>query len=248
MHSLNLPSFRKVVHSVGDDYDFTTPRLFRQLFVLGLALLVVYLLGALLLAEQITAQIAPITAIGITTVMMLPGILTHVILGNLTDARLRVRENIAHKVNWRGDEQVLDVGVGSGITLFGCAHHLTTGKAIGIDIYDPNSGGGTHEIFWKNAEQEGLIGKVELHNADARDMPFDAEQFDVIVSTFAYHHINGKSQATREIMRVLKPGGTLLVKDMPSALIDLENDLRSAGYRVEKEGQRIPLLIAHKPA
>ena len=84
------------------------------------------------------------------------------------------------------------------------AKRLTTGKAIGIDIWLPNAGGGTEHTFWKNAHVEGLERRVELQNVDARQMPFEDKSFDVIVSTFALHHIGhgaaDREQALREML------------------------------------------------
>jgi arsenite methyltransferase len=143
-------------------------------------------------------------------------------------------------------------GVGSGITLFGLAKNLKTGRGIGIDIYDPNSGGGAAEIFWKNAHKEGVETLVELQNVDARQMSFEDASFDVVVSTFAFHHIvghagHGRRKVAEEFVRVLKPGGKILVKDVGSALGELEAVTRQAGFQIREEGQRVPLFIAQKP-
>ena len=47
--------------------------------------------------------------------------------------KFRHRERLLAKVNWRGDEQVLDVGTGRGLLLIGVAKRLTTGHATGIE-------------------------------------------------------------------------------------------------------------------
>ena len=45
------------------------------------------------------------------------------------------REKIFDLVNWRGDEQGLDVGCGRGLMLIGAAKRLTSGKAASIDLW-----------------------------------------------------------------------------------------------------------------
>jgi arsenite methyltransferase len=130
----------------------------------------------------------------------------------LQTARNRLLDTIVEVVNWRGDERVLDVGTGSGIVLFACAKQLRTGTATGIDIYDPNAGGGSAERFWRNARAEGVTDRVELLNVDARHMTFADETFDVAVSSLAMHHIGlaqDRQRATAEIIRILKPGGSI---------------------------------------
>lgn len=46
------------------------------------------------------------------------------------------RDRMLKLHNWRGDEQVLDVGTGRGLLLVGAARRLTTGHATGIDIWN----------------------------------------------------------------------------------------------------------------
>src|ERR1700732_837604 len=49
--------------------------------------------------------------------------------------KLRARERLLETIPWRGDEVVLDVGCGRGLMLIGAAHRLTSGKAVGVDIW-----------------------------------------------------------------------------------------------------------------
>ncbi len=49
--------------------------------------------------------------------------------------KLRVRDSLMGSLHWTGEEQVLDVGCGSGFALIGAAKRLTTGHATGVDIW-----------------------------------------------------------------------------------------------------------------
>ncbi len=49
--------------------------------------------------------------------------------------KFRARDALLNAIPWRGDEQVLDVGCGRGLLLIGAAKRLTTGKAVGVDIW-----------------------------------------------------------------------------------------------------------------
>ena len=130
----------------------------------------------------------------------------------------RIRKEIFDSVGLRGDEKVLDVGCGSGLLLNGAAMRLTNGKATGIDIWSPHSGGGNLELLWRNAKAEGVADKIEFKEADARKMPFEDSAFDVVLSSGALHHISRSfedhERTVREMVRVLKPGGKIVIWDI----------------------------------
>jgi len=128
----------------------------------------------------------------------------------------RFREQMLDSVTWRGDEQVLDIGCGRGIMLLGAAKRLTTGKAHGLDIWKRERVGNDAAITMANAEAEGVAGKIELHTADARQLPFADGMFDVVLSSWALHEMSDagdREQAVREAARVLKAGGRILLAD-----------------------------------
>jgi arsenite methyltransferase len=125
--------------------------------------------------------------------------------------KLRQRERLLDLISWRGDETVLDVGCGRGLLLIGAARRLTSGKAIGVDIWQRKSMAGNRlEAALENARLEGVAERVEVQDADARQLPFPDASFDVVVSALVLHNIPGQAgrqQAAREMARVLKPGG-----------------------------------------
>ena len=118
-------------------------------------------------------------------------------------------------VSWRGDEQVLDVGCGHGLMLIGAAKRLTSGHALGIDIWQQeDQANSSSRATLENALRKGVADRVELRDSDARELPFLDESFDVVLSSFAIHNIYdpvGRENAIREIHRVLKPGGQLVL-------------------------------------
>ncbi|HST10873.1 MAG TPA: class I SAM-dependent methyltransferase [Terriglobales bacterium] len=132
--------------------------------------------------------------------------------------KMRLRDKMIDSVSWRGDEQVLDVGCGHGLMLIGAAKRLTTGRALGIDIWQQeDQASNSAQATLENAQREGVSDHIELRDSDARALPFSDESFDVIVSSFAIHNIYdnvGREKAIREIDRVLKPGGQLALADI----------------------------------
>ncbi|MCB9148122.1 MAG: class I SAM-dependent methyltransferase [Caldilineaceae bacterium] len=239
-------SAQDVIHSIGHDYDFKLPKKFWMAALWAAA----GIGGAIGLWWMNVPRIS-MTVLVVSLLHALPLLLGIAIVWGTRRLRLRIRDNMINMIPWRGDEQVLDVGTGSGITLIACAHRLTSGKATGIEVWDPNAGGGTSDIFWKNVYLEGVLARAELQNMDARAMTFANDSMDVIVSSFAAHHFGGKAdrtQAAEEMARVLKPGGYVVIYDVVRALSDIEPVLRRAGFlQVAKKGRLIGYLFAQKP-
>jgi arsenite methyltransferase len=160
--------------------------------------------------------------------------------------KFRHRDRMLRKIVWRGDEQVLDVGTGRGLLLIGAAKHLTTGRAIGIDIWQAKDlSGNAPERTEDNVRAEGVSDRVELRAEPAQKMSFPAESFDVIVSNQCLHNIPSKAerdQACAEIVRVLKPGGRIIISDFMHSRRYAEL-FRQAGLDVEMEGWYPPLRI-----
>ena len=132
--------------------------------------------------------------------------------------KAREREKYLDKIAWRGDERVLDVGCGLGLFLIGAAKRLSTGRAVGIDKWQQEDLSGNNAAgTLSNAMIEGVAEKVEVHTGDARKLPFDDASFDVVLSSMALHNIYNAGEretAVREIARVLKAGGRVLIVDM----------------------------------
>ena len=123
--------------------------------------------------------------------------------------KFRHRDFILAFHNWRGDEQVLDVGCGRGLLLCGAAKRITTGKATGIDIWsNVDMGGNAQTATQNNIDLEGLTPRCTLVSGGAQAMPFADASFDVIVSNLCLHNIYDaltRHKALDEIVRVLKP-------------------------------------------
>jgi len=131
--------------------------------------------------------------------------------------KMRHRDALLSLIDWKGNETVLDVGTGRGLLLIGAAKKLNTGKAVGIDIWrKQDMANNAPEGPLHNAELEGVRDKIEIRNEDIRKTSFASGSFDVVLSNLCLHNISGKegrSQACREIARVLKPGGTAVISD-----------------------------------
>jgi arsenite methyltransferase len=132
--------------------------------------------------------------------------------------KVRRRERLLRRITWTGREQVLDVGCGRGLLLVGAAKRLTTGRAVGIDLWQAEDlSGNRPEATLENARREGAAERVEVQTGDMRKMPFGDNTFDVVVSRAAIHNLydsDARAQAIVEIARVLKPGGQAHIEDI----------------------------------
>lgn len=122
------------------------------------------------------------------------------------------------RLKLRGDERILDLGCGRGAVLLLAAQHLTTGRAVGVDLWRRvDQSGNSPEATRRNALAEGVADRVELHTADMTALPFEDKSMDVVVSSLAIHNISGRAgreKAVSEAVRVLRPGGRLLIADV----------------------------------
>jgi arsenite methyltransferase len=171
--------------------------------------------------------------------------------------KFRHRDAMLALYQWRGDEQVLDVGCGRGLLLAGAAKLLNAnGRATGVDIWSTHDMGGNSEAATRhNLELEGINGRCTLLGVPAQEMTFADGTFDVVLSNLCLHNIYDRKlrrQALQQIVRVLKPGGVAVLSDKLTG--SYAEQLREAGLTVQRGwGNRLytfpPLriVVARKP-
>ena len=134
-----------------------------------------------------------------------------------TTGKLKHRNRIINMIEWKGNENVLDVGTGRGLLMIGAAKKLESGKATGIDIWnDEDLSGNDIENARVNVLRESVSHKTFIKHDDARKMSFADESFDIVLSNLCIHNIedkSGRKKAIKEIIRVLKPGGVAIISD-----------------------------------
>ncbi|RUO29331.1 bifunctional demethylmenaquinone methyltransferase/2-methoxy-6-polyprenyl-1,4-benzoquinol methylase UbiE [Aliidiomarina sedimenti] len=71
----------------------------------------------------------------------------------------------------------------------------------------------------------GIVGNVEYVQANAEELPFPDDHFDAITIAFGLRNVTDKDKALRSMLRVLKPGGRLLVLEFSKPEHDVLNSL-----------------------
>lgn len=132
--------------------------------------------------------------------------------------KLRLRDKLLDALQLKGDEKILDVGCGRGLLLIGAAKRLKAGKATGIDIWSQEDlSANSADATKLNAKIEGVSDRVRIENGDARKLVYPDSHYDGVMSSLTIHNISDSSereQAVREMWRVLKPGGRMLIYDI----------------------------------
>jgi arsenite methyltransferase len=148
--------------------------------------------------------------------------------------KVRMREALFDQIQIAPDAIVLDVGCGHGLLLVGAAMRAPHGASVGIDLWSSvDQKDDARAAALANAAAEGVADRVEVHDADMREIPFADASFDVVVSSLAIHNLKereGRRKAIEEIVRVLKPGGRVGVVDIVR-VGQYAEDLRASGMR-----------------
>ena len=119
-------------------------------------------------------------------------------------------------------ETVLDLGSGAGIDVFLAANKVGNGgKVIGVDMTEDMVARG------RQLAQEHGFGNVEFRQGDIEHLPVDSAIVDVIISNCVINLTPDKLASFKEIHRVLKPGGRILIADLVTAG-ELPPDVRAS--------------------
>jgi SAM-dependent methyltransferase len=109
----------------------------------------------------------------------------------------------------RSGHKVLDVGCGTGVVALSASR--LGAEVWGLDL--------TPELLTRAAENSALAGaQIEWKEGDAEALPYADAAFDVVVSQFGHMFAPRPEVALAEMLRVLRPGGTLAFSTWPPEL------------------------------
>ena len=125
------------------------------------------------------------------------------------DAHAWVQRYLAHRV--AAGAEVLSVGCGPGVILREVCALDGSIRATGIDV----SAERVQEAKQKNRR----IPQVNFVRGDAQAMEFPPDRFDLVYSRMLLEYLKDKEGAVREMVRVCKRGGTVLLQDLDGQLL-----------------------------
>ncbi len=109
---------------------------------------------------------------------------------------------VIENLNLRPDQRVLEVGVGTGISLDAYPPYV---HVVGID---PSADMLVHAV---NKVRESRLGNVELRQGDALSLEFPDASFDYVCSYHVITVVPDPVLMMKEMVRVCKPGGRIVV-------------------------------------
>ncbi len=101
---------------------------------------------------------------------------------------------------------ILDVATGTADLALMAMKQLRPAKITGIDI-----SAGMLELGRKKVARAGLSESIELLQADSENLPFPDNQFDAVMVAFGVRNFEHLEKGLQEMLRVLRPGGKLVV-------------------------------------
>jgi len=121
---------------------------------------------------------------------------------------LKLTARLAEVAGIGEDYAVLDIACGKGTTALFLAREYNC-RVIGIDLSDKM----ISSCRSKTREEE-VTGRVSFLLGDGESLPFSASSFDTVISECSFSLLPNKEIAAREIGRVLKSGGKLVMTDI----------------------------------
>lgn len=137
-----------------------------------------------------------------------------------------VQRAVARAAAIRPGQRVLDVGCGTGSLLLEVVRRHPDVEAFGLDP-DPKA--------LARARRKARRARVAIRwdQGYAQRLPYPDDSFDVVLSTLMFHHLDAEDQdaVLVETLRVLRPGGALLLADLD------ERGHRGLAHRAARRGR-----------
>lgn len=130
----------------------------------------------------------------------------------LTMPEKKFRRLLVESINPQDNEVILEFGFGTGQNLILVKNKNPNIELIGLDI-DPK----VKEITTYKLKKNKL--EIPLNLYDGNNFPHQDNQFDKVYSCLVFHQLDAetKNNCLKEIYRVLKPGGELIIADWGKA-------------------------------
>ncbi|MEW5856884.1 MAG: class I SAM-dependent methyltransferase [Cyanobacteriota bacterium] len=131
---------------------------------------------------------------------------------------------------------VLDAGTGTARIPILIAQQRPQWQIIGIDMAESMLQLGREKV-----KEAGLEKQIILEFVDAKNLPYQDGQFDMVISNSLFHHLPNPLPFLQELKRVLKPQGAIFIRDLirpPSEKI-MNSLVESIGTEYDEHQKRL---------
>lgn len=114
--------------------------------------------------------------------------------------------------------KTLDIGVGTALIPIALCKREPNCQVVGIDLAESML-----ELGRKNVQADGLSGRIQLLQIDAKRSSFEPHSFDSVISNSIIHHVPNPESVFEDAVRVVRRGGHLFIRDLarPDSLSEL---------------------------
>lgn len=116
-------------------------------------------------------------------------------------------ELLLNMLNTKADSTVVDLGTGTGYIAFSLAKRYDDLEIIGLDIVEETLKRNSQKAIEENSDNLSFI------SYDGYSFPFEDGSIDTVITRYALHHFPDIGQSFKELYRILKPNGKLIISD-----------------------------------
>jgi len=110
---------------------------------------------------------------------------------------------------WDGENPILDVGTGTALIPIELCRRAPAARLVAVDLAE-------HMIRLgeDNVRAAGFADRLQLKCCDAKQLPFPDSSFAALISNSIIHHIPEPAKVMQEMVRVVRAGGVIFVRDL----------------------------------
>ena len=135
------------------------------------------------------------------------------------------RRRVVRIVRRAAAKQILDMATGTGDLAIDMARHIDDATILGADLSPEML-----EVARQKVARLGLTERISLTECDAEHINLPDESVDAVTVAFGVRNFENREACLRELARVIRPGGTLVVLEFSNprnaSCISLEVQLR----------------------
>jgi 2-polyprenyl-3-methyl-5-hydroxy-6-metoxy-1,4-benzoquinol methylase len=115
-------------------------------------------------------------------------------------------DRLVSSAHLTGAEHVLDIATGPGYIAEAFAKQAR--EVVGVDLTEAML------AIARERTEEQVVTNISFRTGDAQNLPFEPDEFDVVVCRLALHHVQHPAKVVREMTRVCRRDGTVVVEDI----------------------------------